>query len=172
MELRECRADGQAWAICLDHVEVYKNEKTPEMFCYPSNFTIPDNGTIAQKAYIYAIKRIIEIIRDRDCEACADNLPFHNVDHDLGCCLEFGAAADRFYQEHIMEQTDLEDMVVRIIRVINDHLPEEHRQGLLKEKLGKSNWPSPAEVIDYPNSVDSDLMQVLHAAENLSQPAF
>ena len=165
-----CRSEGVAWDSYFDLTgKTY--EKRPEMFSFDSTFTLPDNGTLAKKAFIYAIKHIIELIRDRDCEACADNLPFHNMDHDLGCCLEWDVAVEKFYQEHILDQTDLQDMVVRIIRTINDHLPEKERQGLLKEKLEKTNWPSVIDVIHYDQTLGQDLLQVFKAAENLSAPS-
>ena len=167
MDARECRADGESWEFCLD-----VHEKRPELFCFSSHFTIPDNLTLAKKAYIYCIKCTVEEIRDRDCEACAENLPFHNPDHDLGCCEPFDCSVEKFYQKLIIEQTDMEETVLRIIRTINDCLPEAERQGLLKEKLGNESWPSAADVMNYTDTIGPEVMPVLQAAENLSRPLF
>ena len=169
MNHRECRADGLAYDCCLD---LSNYDKRPEMLVFDSLFTIPDNGTLAKKAYIYAIKHIVEQIRERDCEACLNNLPYRNPEHDLGCCEDFADSVEKFYQQNIMEQTDLDDMVVRIIRTINDQLPDEEQQGLLKEKLGKENWPSAEDVVNHADSLGQELYQVLHAAENISRPLF
>ena len=171
MNATEAKAEGASYDSCLDFGD-QTYQKRPEMCIIDSTFEIPDNGTLVKKAFIYAIKLIVESIRERECSACKMNYPYSNPDHDLGCCQPWDATVETFYQEHILEPLDLQEMVLRIVRVINDSLPQKEQQGLLKEKLHKSNWPSAIDVINYEDSIGQELLAVLVAAEKISRPAY
>lgn len=178
----ECRREGVAYDSCLDlqtppvsdyfsrYGAVRSVQKRPEMFIFDSLFTIPDNATLTKKAFIFAIKHIVGIIRDKDCGACDSNIPYTSEAHDLGCCLPWEDCVQAYYQEQILDQTDVQAMVLRLVRTINDNLPDQERQGLLKERLEKKYWPSVQDIIDFTQTLGDELEQVFIAAENLSNP--
>ena len=162
----QARADGTDHGNSLE-LTTYGFSQRAELFTFDSQFSLPDNETLALKAYIFAVKKVIESMKTGHCEACLDNLAYSCSEHDLGCGMPFSTAVDVFYQQHLMDSSDLADMVLRIIQTLNDRLPESQRQGLLREKLSKTAWPSPVEVNHYQEVIGDDLLHVFEAVDHM-----
>ena len=89
-----CKSAGELYKPCND---VPGNQAPPLFMQYSVNIPLPNADVIMRQIHIYVYKKNIEAMRNSECYACEENVPYSSEQHDEGCCMEWDVAVNLYY---------------------------------------------------------------------------